>query len=103
MSAHTPGPWIHSTDLGQIGSVETPDGVVVAQAQQIMRGAGDLQLREANARLIAAAPELLEALRSLIGWIPNAQTLERMGFHTKAPMESYELARKAIAKATGAA
>lgn len=56
MSAHSPGPW----------TVELPDnGVVIADASgytiaQVFGLAG-----VANARLIAAAPELLEAVRRL--------------------------------------
>jgi len=53
-----------------------------------------LETSEANARLIAAAPDLLEALKSVIAWLD-------------APDESafsdsqLALARAAIAKATG--
>jgi hypothetical protein len=44
---------------------------------------------EANARLIAAAPDLLEALNELIGWQPTA------------PHEAIQAAKAAITKATG--
>ncbi|HDS1140228.1 TPA: hypothetical protein QDZ75_004306 [Stenotrophomonas maltophilia] len=53
---------------------------------------------EANARLIAAAPELLEALKDLIGWVPGG-----VHFHTDAPQRAVERASAAIAKATGEA
>ncbi|MCY1219501.1 hypothetical protein D9M72_314790 [compost metagenome] len=64
MAKHTPGPWAHATDMGQVGSVEFADGTVIAQAQQLP---GDPlhEQRNANARLLAAAPELLDALRKL--------------------------------------
>jgi hypothetical protein len=51
----------------------------------------------ANARLIAAAPELLEALRNVIGWVSGPEK-----WHTDAPALAVDRARAAIAKATGA-
>ena len=49
---HTPGPW--KTD--QFGDIETEGGIAIATTEL-------LTVRDmANARLISAAPELLEAL-----------------------------------------
>jgi hypothetical protein len=53
-----------------------------------------------SARLIAAAPELLEALRDIISWIPNEAALARLGFLTDAPEQARKKAISAIAKAT---
>ena len=53
---------------------------------------------EANARLMAAAPDLLEALRDLIGWVPGPDQ-----WHTDACPKAVERAIAAIAKATGGA
>lgn len=74
MSKHTPGPW--ETFKGQDGW-----GIVG------LCGGYYGELSEANARLIAAAPELLEALHGLL-LFPNN------------PRENNK-ARAAIAKATG--
>ena len=56
----TPGPWAVSDDAGQavvsLGDVPVRD-IVVATLPRI---------HHANARLIAAAPELLEALQNLV-------------------------------------
>lgn len=66
MSKHTPGPWIVRAIDGSIGSIDAADGIqMVAQAMEIghqdrMNGSPE---RIANARLIAAAPELLAALK----------------------------------------
>ena len=62
---HTPGPWI--TNGGQI---ETEQGVynggIIATVGIVNhQDATDI----ANARLIAAAPELLKAAKSIIGWL----------------------------------
>jgi len=65
MSKHTPGPWSHATDFGQVGSIETDDGLVIAQAQALVSDP-DRSVRNANARLIAAAPDLLEALYNML-------------------------------------
>lgn len=99
MSKHTPGPWIalntHDifTALGAKNAEGTEcfadDGWHIADVDQ-----GDLNLDEmrANARLIAAAPELLEALVNLL------KVHEGEG-GTK--YHAGDIARAAIAKATG--
>lgn len=56
---HTPGPWVAS--WRDYGGVIGKDGYVVAQAATFR----NKEVIEANARLIAAAPELLEALQEL--------------------------------------
>lgn len=52
---HTPGPWKNKT-FGEVKAKD--DAFTVAQCMM-----GNLGEREANANLIAAAPELLEALK----------------------------------------
>jgi hypothetical protein len=90
MSAgHTPGPWSIRTLDGSLGSIDAASGIQVAQAQEISvtdRNTGHLE-RISNARLIAAAPELLEACRMAI--------VELKG------REHYGFLRDAILKATG--
>lgn len=79
---HTPGPWYHSCDEGNdpghcnvnAGPDEfMPDGYMIATVEEVDDGTHDEQ-REANARLIAAAPELLAALedaRDAIASLPD--------------------------------
>lgn len=68
--AFTPGPWRHDCSFGQVGDVradvEGQGDVSIANAQQIRPNVNDDGInaneeRQANARLIAAAPELYEA------------------------------------------
>lgn len=62
---HTTGPWTVKKAFGSI-TVETPSG------RSICDIVGDMPIDEANARLIAAAPELLEALESITELLQNA-------------------------------
>ena len=75
MSAHTPGPWTVSS-IGGGFEVEAADGTIVAQALQTDPPTNPFrhQVRKANSRLIAAAPELLEALKALSGHVVWAVT-----------------------------
>jgi hypothetical protein len=87
MSKHTPGPWNVGHEDENTGEIE-----VISDGRPyvclVLPGAID-EVTPANARLIAAAPELLEAL----------QRLDKNG-HTQA---TWEFALRAIAKATGEA
>ena len=103
MSKHTPGPWTHGKSVPFEGAMER---FVISQAE----GAGytpgfsdvaetvfceRLDVQESNARLIAAAPELLEALQNL---------MERVQYDKDAKnwfTDEQKAARAAIAKATG--
>lgn len=68
MSAHTPGPWFH---VGGLDKRMAPfirvvgDPVGVAAVAQVC-GRGPYSEQAANARLIAAAPELLAALQEVV-------------------------------------
>jgi hypothetical protein len=66
---HTPGPWsnerIWDTPASRIHA--RVDGIPVALAEVFtMRGVGE---KEANARLIAAAPDLLALCKSMEDWL----------------------------------
>ena len=68
---HTAGPW--SVDKYTL-CVEGSDDIAVAQVWYDTRG---LKEAEANARLIAAAPELLEALEDIAKYYPNSWAADR--------------------------
>ena len=100
MSKHTPGPWEVKPYAWQRGNVSVfapkfgraPYGACVAYTP-CSDGVGGAEGALANARLIAAAPELLEALKridEMCAAPPN---------FSDATMQ--EIARAAIAKAEG--
>ncbi|MDO9402079.1 MAG: hypothetical protein Q7T46_11630 [Polaromonas sp.] len=60
-AAHTPGPW--SQD--KYGGVVTHSGRMLV-AEGVALGGRSTEETRANARLIAAAPELLEALNNIL-------------------------------------
>jgi hypothetical protein len=79
MSKHTPGPWITKECIGgwqQFGA----NGITPVRTHL-----------EDNAHLIAAAPELLEALQAAV------EAIEDLGCHPSCT----DAANEAIAKATG--
>jgi hypothetical protein len=94
---YTPGPWCRATDMGQVGSIEFADGTVIAQAQQLPGDPFHAQ-RNANARLIAAAPEMLEALILLEAEMVLSGNAESRDYGWKPAIEQ---TRAAILKATG--
>jgi hypothetical protein len=59
---------------------------------------------EANARLIAAAPELLEAAKLVLAWYEAEDDHSKTDFYERLEMcrQSETALRAAIAKATGA-
>lgn len=101
--SHTPGPW--SIDAGDIRAPypNHPPGISVARMTCF--GAHDVHMaKDANARLIAAAPELLEALYGITTFLEA----DMKGFCAKELRATstdrlLETARAAIAKATGGA
>lgn len=122
MSGHTPGPWslaeIH--DLGLYmndGSITImapdPDQDSTAIASVVCktrykRGLGhkaECEIRDANARLIAAAPELVEALRQAVRTIASMGADLEVAAPESVNANSYQdelrRLRAAIAKATG--
>lgn len=99
-SKHTPGPWdfgnTHHDDQKLILSKGGKGKYIcTVQIHQTPRAFGTHEEpeREANARLITAAPELLRVAELLVSWLD-----EEPGAH-----KLCDEARAAIAKATGAA
>lgn len=122
---YTPGPWSHHVDIdckcGGISGRDHPVAKVVAgdwgddypsirltgpsldlrveaYMEQITYGRIPQEVADANARLIAAAPELLEALQ---GFTRNGQSLRTEEPFQGALERLLVMAEKAVAKATG--
>jgi hypothetical protein len=83
MNKHTPGPWV----VAEEAKIKHPQGTFIAQAQYWP-----------DAYLIAAAPELLEALKSLLWYVGQ---LEMLVYSADDAGEHEEVAKAcaAIAKA----
>lgn len=98
---HTPGPWkVSGTERGdEYRSVILggPHNATVAHADLLFYS--DLDECEANARLISAAPELLEALTAIMTILNNNSTteFEQRALHSQ---PSIQMAVAAIKKAT---
>ena len=95
---HTPGPWVVRTIDQSLATVETQDGrYIIGNAGQLRADdwkTGHIE-RRANARLIAAAPELLEALQKML------PELRGLSIVSDTAAEMLREAEAAIAKATG--
>lgn len=92
MTKPTPGPWSFNAKLSASENhrgftIRSDAGWVLADVIPVDEGGVE---GKANARLIAAAPDLLEAVRGLLDALPSATTHPAIA-----------AARAAIAKATG--
>lgn len=105
-SKHTPGPWIFEpTEVGggpwpHYGLINGRDGgpVPIHIVLDPKLDVEDDYEAQANARLVAAAPELLEALQAII---QRENDFNRWGQGTLIGDSVADNARRAIAKATG--
>ena len=94
---HTPGPWVVVGEPNQY-LVGSPCHEETGNRRIVCRVSGQLsvQSEEANARLIAAAPSMLEALRVIAEWDPAASPSEPGGMSI---MDAIDIAQAAIRKA----
>lgn len=99
---HTPGPWVASEtdDFGDITISTEAGGLAIAAVVNgaFMAMGGKEAEQEANARLIAAAPDLLQSLKSLLAFVrDHSENGEVIPPYTI----EHERAIAAIAKAEG--
>ena len=105
---HTPGPWKVHPYVAQLGPYNKcrdvgPSGLAVCNVigEFEHKGEGIGETQEANARLIAAAPELLEALHRVLDMAEIDADDGALALET---LRSIRIrARAAIARAEGAA
>lgn len=104
MSKHTPGPWDYWSGYNPFDKIEaqvTAEGgdIVIASYNHL------IEQGEANAQLMAAAPDLLEALTRARDYLNNAKFLIRreLGEHhwLNGIEKGIQIADVAIAKARG--
>lgn len=88
--SHTPGPWIHAP---LSDAIITPRGVAVAEPPD----GYDEEQWQADAALIAAAPDLLDALKAL----RKNVDVDLSGYWTESTSNFMQQADAAIAKAEG--
>lgn len=110
MNGHTPGPW-HAEKLGKTAIDRETIYAIVSDVPSGWDGEANVStygghmvaesVRERNAALMAAAPDMLEALEELMEWRVEIET--DLGVHTsKAAVRSLiDAAEAAIAKARG--
>jgi hypothetical protein len=99
MSEHTPGPWEWDGDVWEYDREnEAPWLMSAKTGMPVIKG--DIDCMRDDARLIAAAPELLEALEALVDdymqWEMNPVSGNARNVH-----DLHDQARAAIAKARG--
>jgi hypothetical protein len=81
---HTPGPWVQTCE-----SIDPDWHIVTTKGGAIV--ANVFAPQSSNARLIAAAPDMLEALRAVAQWVD-----QRTETH---PADAWDMVQAAIAKA----
>lgn len=104
--SHTPGPWTWSDVLGEVSPGDPDACELVAYGPEDNNGTMEILrifgceaiegLSEANARLISAAPDLLEACHLICACFPCEPENAASGF-----ADAYHSVRMAIKKADG--
>lgn len=96
----TPGPWVASKTDRSIGPISRDDdqsyGMIIPVAWVEFDGNDAFQ--QANANLIAAAPDLLTELQRLRGYVIDVLDVDEDDCHSEHPLMS---SRAAISKALG--
>ncbi len=107
MTNHTPGPWHTNTDEMARWPEQIGCCPLTGRPYSIAVGTRNVAAActAADARLIAAAPDLLKALKTLADrnityWSEDGEVRSNFGSQQKA-MEAFRLARSAIKKAAG--
>jgi len=105
MSKHTPGPWWLGRDPSHFGSLTSITGGSdstggIRSVAEV--GGLDIDEAEANARLIAAAPDMLEALHDVLRYCVTPSGLpDKNKGRTPEQDAAMAKAKAAIAKAEG--
>lgn len=92
---HTPGPWQYAQEGVAAFGIVKPDGHSVVHLSALRNSTAHAEL-EANARLIAAAPDMASALRAILFQLTQGEKVFTRD-------DCITQARAAYAKATGGA
>lgn len=98
MSKHTPGPWTADDGEGYSGwRIRSQAGTLIAEV------VGDSYASDCNARLIAAAPDLLAALKSAVedGIVTSSSAADGGAAQYSKQAQVADQIRAAIAAAEG--
>jgi hypothetical protein len=96
-TTHTPGPWSICKNFNGRGALD-----LFGEGGQIIIGNALIINQEANARLIAAAPDLLQALHDADEFCQQGLNSAEPPHWEAALQDIMDLVRNAIAKAKGA-
>jgi len=105
MSAHTPGPWHAGIGNGEgsifsdSGRTRLEDGGTTLYPICSYNRGWNADEDAANARLVAAAPDLLEALRATLRCLEWHEQRHGVGMDAKAVKDAYAAIAKAIGEA----
>jgi len=100
MSKHTPGPWAIDWNVSRLDVFSGDAATLVASIRRSAISAGIDETARANARLIAAAPDLLDVAETIELGIKRGYTPAEL-LDENSPIR--DRIRAAIAKATGEA
>jgi hypothetical protein len=92
MSKHTPGPWAVHPVRARVDAFNSGDALPVCELLWPTDERTEEET-EANAALIAAAPDLLEALREAVKWIEESaegEAATRMALDALAKAEPHD-------------
>ena len=101
-AAHTPGPWHTPARKHGTRYVEARIGCGLLQEVAACGPTEVPEQQEANARLIAAAPDMLAALKAIVLWIPSTSASEGGAASHSENVRAADMVRAAIAKAVTA-
>lgn len=105
MSEHTPGPWYASRDEGSQYHFVSTSTVVVADTRACIAATGEElaeSVSESNARLIAAAPDMLAALEDIANDLGDLMRHCNKEGNAEQARLAWAQARDVIAEARGA-
>lgn len=112
MSQHTPGPWVKALTGQVMHSYSQPIAIAQQSAANMVAGvfddvSGGRDVADANARLIAAAPDLLAALEKMVAVHDEPCRFDHNGYCQSHYLDHQvdgclvQIARDAIKKARG--